>query len=385
MKHIGWNVIVIGAGVFGAWTAEILRRKGQTVLLVDGWGPANARASSGGESRLIRGLYGRDRIYSEMALDSLDHWMQLSNDADLPLFHQTGVLAFFDRERDEARASLEVLQQLNSAVEYIEPSALVKRWPQIDWSGVSFGLYEREFGALMARRSVLELVQSFVRGGGSYRQVMVHPPKSGEPLTKLRTSEGDDLHANAYVFACGPWLPKVFPNLLQDLMFVSRQEVFFFHPPCGNAHFSMPLLPGLVEFVGEKIYYAIPDLESRGLKIADDGHGPEVDVDLNDRMPSREVLASVRSYMAQRLPELKDAPLSETRVCQYENSWNGDFLIDRHPDWANVILVGMGSGHGFKHGPAVGKRAAALVLGNEHVEGRFSLASKRVESNRTVH
>jgi len=385
MKPTGWDVIVVGAGVFGAWTAESLRRNGQRVLLVDAWGPANARASSGGESRLTRGLYGPDKIYSEMALESLGSWIQLSNDADLPLFHKTGVLACFDRERDDARASLKILRQLNTPVEHIEPSALAKKWPQIDWSGVSFGLYEPNFGALMARRGIIALVQSFVRGGGSYKQAMIRPPITSEPLTKLQTIEGDNLHANAYVFACGPWLPKLFPELLQDRLFVSRQEVFFFRPPNGDARFSMPSLPGLVEFGDEKIYYALPDLESRGIKVADDAYGPRVDLDLNDRIPSREMLESVRTYIAQRLPALKDAPLSEARVCQYENSWNGDFLIDRHPEWTNAILVGMGSGHGFKHGPAVGKRAAALLLKDEHVEHRFSLESKGTQSSRTVH
>lgn len=385
MQHAGWDVIVVGAGVFGAWTAEILRRNGQRVLLVDAWGSANARASSGGESRMTRGIYGADEIYSAMALNSLEDWKRLSHDADLPLFHKIGVLASFDQENDYARASLKTLKTLGTPVDVLEPSTLMKKWPQLDWSGVAFGLYEPGFGALMARRAVTTLLQTFVRNGGYYRQVMIAPPRNDEPLTVLRTDGGDELRADAFVFACGPWLKELFSELLGDLLFATRQEIYYFRPPGGDMRFASPSLPGLVDFIGERIFYGFPDLENRGFKIADDALGPVVDFNANDRLPSREMLETVRTYMKQRLPALKNAPLSEARVCQYENSQNGDFLIDRHPEFANAILVGMGSGHGFKHGPAVGKCAAALVLDNGSVEPRFSLGSKSTQQGRTVH
>ena len=70
----------------------------------------------------------------------------------------------------------------------------------------------------------------------------------------------------------------------------------------------------------------------------------------------------------------------------YENSSNGDLRIDRHPNLANVLLVGAGSGHGFKHGPAVGRYAAQFLLGSlAAVEPRFSLATKAETAARAVH
>ena len=380
----GWDVIVVGAGVFGAWTAENLRKSGKRVLLVDGWGPANARASSGGETRMTRGIYGADKIYSTMAASSLEDWRRLSRDTDMPLFHKTGVLMFFDEENDYATHSVKTLRALDMPVDYLEPTALAKRWPQINWAGVSFGLYEPGFGALMARRGVATLVQSFIAKGGAYRQTMILPPMEGEALTALHTSDGDQLQAETYVFACGPWLAKLFPALLGDRLFATRQEIFYFSPNGGDNRFKAPNMPGWAHFTGGKVLYGFPDLENRGFKIADDSHGPLVDFDSNDRLPSNEALENIRAYMAQRFPGLEHAPLSEARVCQYENSANGDFLIDIHPDWSNAVLVGMGSGHGFKHGPAVGKRAAALVSGNGHVEPRFSLASKTTRQARSV-
>ena len=128
----------------------------------------------------------------------------------------------------------------------------------------------------------------------------------------------------------------------------------------------------------------MPDLESRGFKIALDHHGPPFDPDLGERVPTGEGITAARAYLARRFPALADAPLVEARVCQYENTSNGDFLVDRHPEHENVWLVGGGSGHGFKHGPAMGEHVAARVLGMAAQEPRFSLATKATLQNRTV-
>jgi len=128
----------------------------------------------------------------------------------------------------------------------------------------------------------------------------------------------------------------------------------------------------------------MPDLESRGFKIANDRHGEAVDPDTQSRLPSAEGIATARKYLARRFPALKDAPVVETRVCQYENTSNGDFLIDRHPAFENVWLVGGGSGHGFKHGPSLGEYVAARVKQGGPIEPRFSLETKQTIKKRAV-
>jgi sarcosine oxidase len=381
-----WDSVVVGAGVFGAWTAERLRAQGQRVLLVDAWGAAHARASSGGESRMTRTDYGADEIYTRMAWESLVEWKALSAIAGLPIFHPLGVLFLFARPEDYATQSLAVHRRLKLPIETIERSALAKRFPQIETSDIAFGLYEPGMGALMARRAVLTLVERFVRAGGAYRRAAILPPASGSRLDAIKTSKGETIRADRFVFACGPWLPKVFPELLAPRIFLTRQEIFFFAPPAGDPRFSPGALPGWADWNGGNVLYGFPDLEGRGFKIADDNHGPPIDPDAGDRMVSAQGLASVRGYMARRFPALAGAQLVESRVCQYENSANGDFLIDRHPEWANTVLIGAGSGHGFKHGPAVGRYAADLLLGTlAKVEPRFSLASKGVTQARSVH
>lgn len=380
------DVIVIGAGVFGAWTAWKLREAGKHVLLMDAWGPAHARSSSGGESRLTRTSYGKDAIYSQMAWDSLADWSWLSAQSGLPIFHKVGALFFFGEREPYVTDTIEVHHQLNIPLEILDRAALIKRWPQINYSDIEIGLYEPELGALMARRAVQTLVQQFVAAGGEYLQADVVPLSIDGPIRTIQTRSGEYLSADQFVFACGPWLPKLFPTLLGSRIFPTRQEIFFFMPEAGDDCFEAHGLPGWAELTQGELFYGFPSLEGRGFKLAHDKHGPPIDPDEGDRVPSPEALARVRAYMAHRFPALASRPLTEFRVCQYENSSNGDFLIDRHPKASNVWLVGGGSGHGFKHGPAVGRYVADAVLGRLAMpEPRFSLATKATVQNRAVH
>ena len=380
------DVIVIGAGVFGAWTAWHLLKLGRKVLLVDAWGPAHARASSGGESRMMRTTYGRDEIYTRFAWESLDDWRWLSDRSRLPLFHPTGVVFFFGRRELYLEQSIEVHQRAGVSFEVLDRAMLTKRFPQIAWDGVELGLFEPDRGPLMARRAVQMLVQEFVAAGGEYRQAAIVPPRPDASFDSIRTADGESLSASRFVFACGPWLPKVFPEILGQRIFPTRQEEFFFAPEAGDTRFLPGQLPGWVDFNEGDIFYGFPDLEARGFKIAHDRHGPPIDPDSGDRTPSPKAIAEAREYMKRRFPALANRPLVESRVCQYESSSNGDFLIDRHPQWENVVLLGGGSGHGFKHGPAVGGYAAQLVNGtNKNIQPRFSLQSKAAEQRRDVH
>jgi len=386
VRSRGWDAVVVGAGVFGAWTAKKLQEAGQRVLLLDAWGPAHARASSGGESRMTRAGYGADEIYTRMAWESLGEWRQLSARSGLPIFHQTGVLFFAPRIDDYFEQSIAVHRRLGHPIEVLDEAMLRRRFPMIDFSGIGAGLYEPGFGALMARRAVQTLVAEFVRAGGDYRQEAVIPPADAPVRDVIFTASGEMIEAQRFVFACGPWLGKLFPDLLGTRIFPTRQEVFFFAPEAGDGRFAAGRLPGWADFNGGDIYYGFPDLESRGFKIAHDAHGPAMDPDTGDRTPSAQALADVRAFMARRFPALAARPLSEARVCQYENSSNGDFLIDLHPRWGNVVLVGGGSGHGFKHGPAVGRYAADLALDRLATpEPRFSLATKAERAARAVH
>lgn len=386
MAGRGERVVVVGAGVFGSWTAHHLLKAGLQVTLIDAFGPAHSRASSGGESRLTRGAYGRDAIYTRMAADSLPQWRELSARAGLPIFIPNGVLFFFRAEEPYFQETAAAHEVLGLPTEVLGRPEMTRRFPMIDFDGVTVGLFEPGFGALMARRAVLTLVDDFVRSGGTYLTgSAVAPIASDSAASELKLSSGERIGGDLFVFALGPWLPKLFPDVVGERIAATRQEVFFFAPPSGDDRFSAGRMPCWVDFNGGDMFYGFPDLESRGVKFAHDAHGPIVDPDKLDRRPTDSALAEVIAFRDQRFSLLKGAPLTEARVCQYENSSNGDFLIDLHPRWNNVLLVGGGSGHGFKHGPEVGRYAAARLFGSIKAEPRFSLATKAETHRREVH
>jgi glycine/D-amino acid oxidase-like deaminating enzyme len=380
------HVAVIGAGVFGAWTAHHLLENGHQVTLIDEYGPAHSRASSGGESRLTRAAYGKDAIYTRMARDSLPQWIALSAVSGLPTFIPAGILFFFATEVPYFLDSIAAHKEFGLPTQVMTGPEMARRFPMIDFDGIHVGLYEPDFGALMARRSVQTLVERFVRSGGRYLQGAATPPAaSSDELSDVRLSSGETIGADRFVFALGPWLPKLFPGVIGPKIQPTRQEIFYFAPPAGDRRFLAGAMPGWADFNGSDMFYGTPDLESRGVKFAYDRHGVEVDPDTQDRRPSAEALAEIVAFRDRRFPALRGAQLTGAEVCQYENSSNGDFLIDVHPSFENVLLVGGGSGHGFKHGPEVGRYAAARLFGLGKAEPRFSLATKAETHRREVH
>jgi sarcosine oxidase len=383
-----YDVVVVGAGVFGAWTAFHLARRGQRVLLIDAYGPGNSRASSGGESRIIRMGYGADELYTRWAIRSLMQWKELfAETMGLPvLFHETGVLWLGSKEYARLNEMTAVLRRCKVPFESLSGSAIAQRYPQFSSHDLDYGILETESGVLMGRRAVATVVQRAVSLGMEYRQTLVTPPNAdtrSPRLDAISTSDGQRISAGQFVFACGAWLGKIFPEILGLRIFPSRQEVFFFGLPPGDRQFSAGSLPTWLIQADE--VYGMPSLEWRGFKIAFDSHGQRVDPDTQTRVVSAESIERVRAYVAKRFPALANAPIVETRVCQYENTSNGDFLIDRHPEINNVWFAGGGSGHGFKHGPAFGEYVARQILDGGPAEPRFALASKATQQNRAVY
>ena len=377
---------VIGAGVFGAWTAYHLRRGGHEVVLIDEYGPGNERASSGGESRIIRASYGKDEIYTRMAVRSLALWDAFFARVGRQLLYRTGVLWIAKPGNVYAQQSRDTLHRVGVEFEDLSPGDLRRRYPQIQVHEDDGAIFEPNSGALMARQAVQALVGQFVRDGGTYRHAAIETPGGRGHLERVVTAEGETINADGFVFACGAWLKKILPDVLGSRIFPTRQEVFFFGVPAGDRRFEPPQMPVWIDFGNERGMYGFPDLESRGFKVAFDLHGAEFDPDGGSRFASTEKIASAREYVSERFPALTKAPIIGSRVCQYENTSNGDFLIDRHPGFENVWIAGGGSGHGFKHGPAVGEYTAARVAGAAEpaLEPRFSLASKGKEQHRSV-
>ncbi len=378
-----YDVAVIGAGVFGAWTAWHLAKRGQRVALMEAYGPAHSRASSGGETRIIRMGYGADELYTRWAKQSLAQWKEFFEATKNPLFLETGVLWMADRDDARLQDTKQTLGRCGVPFEELDRKALERRYSQIGLEEIQCGILEPNSGVLLARRAVAAVAEDAIRLGAEYRCAQVLRPAASGRVHEVKTSGGEKISAGDFVFACGPWLGKVFPDVLEPRIFPSRQEVFFFGIPASDTRFAAPALPTWL--FQEDLVYGMPDIEGRGLKIAFDEHGERVDPDTQSRIVSPAMTELVRKYVTRRFPALKDAPIVETRVCQYENSSNGDFLIDRHPAMENVWFVGGGSGHGFKHGPAVGAYVTGQLLDGAAAEARFTLATKDTSQKRAVY
>ncbi len=335
-----------------------MRRTGRSVALLDAYGAANSRASSGDESRVLRMGYGSQEIYTRWALQSRQLWIEFFESVGQPeLFAPTGVLWTASPGDPAIAQTTATLEKCEVPIEFLTATELQARFPQFTFSSERIGIFEPQGGALFARRAVRAVVEEAIRNGVDYFRDAAGAPNDGG----VRTKSGNQVHAAAFVYACGPWLPKIFPDILEGRIRPTRQEVFFFGPPAGNRQFAPPEMPVWLDFSSERREYVLPDLENRGVKIGFDRHGPAFDPDSGDRVVQN--AKEVRTFVAERFPALAGAPIVESRVCQYENTSTGDFLIDRHPQFENVWLAGGGSGHGFKHGPMMGEYVTALLDG----------------------
>lgn len=375
-----YDALIVGAGVFGVWTASHLHRAGKRVAVVDSFSPAHSGASSSGESRTTRCGYGREALYTEWASRSMAEWRALSERAVLPLFHEIGMLWMY-RDGDEFfEASATMLTKHGVPFERWPARELRARFQVLQVADDEAGFFEPRGGALMARRAVQHMAVELEAAGVTFLHGEVAPIRAANgvagALPSVRSADGGLIEAEQFVFACGPWLDRVCPDAMAGRLFVTRQDVVYF---AVDRHRT-----GALPMWSDLPFYGLPSLEGRGFKVANDTHGPQVDISEVDRRVSRETEMQARAFLARRFPSIAESPLSETRVCQYENSSNGDFVLDRHPGLDNVWIAGCGSGHGFKHGPAVGAHMAGLVLGIDKTIARFNLGSKQTQQQRTI-
>jgi monomeric sarcosine oxidase len=374
------HVVVAGAGAMGGWTALYLLRRGARVTLADSWGPGNSRSSSGGETRVIRGTYGPDQPYTALAARSLRLWREHEREWKRQFLHRIGVLWMAKTGSDAWEAgSLEQLKEARIPFDRLSARQLAKRWPQVNFEGVEWAVFEPHSGFLTARAACRAVAEGFVAEGGRYLHAAVaaHDLDSGNwqalSLSAASTEKKvSTIRADRYVFACGPWLGQLFPHTIGGNIQSTKQNVFFFGTPPGDSRFDDRHLPVWADH-HERFMYGIPGNEGRGFKIADDTRGPRFDPTTGERAVNEEGLQFVREYLAFRFPGMKHAPLLEARVCQYEQTPDSHFIIDRHPENEHVWLVGGGSGHGFKHGPALGEMVAKLVVEDGEPEPWWSL------------
>jgi glycine/D-amino acid oxidase-like deaminating enzyme len=377
------RIAVIGAGAFGGWTALQLRNAGAKVTLVDAWGPGNSLSSSGGKTRVIRAIYGPDRIYVSMVKRAFELWEKLAATTSEKLYVETGALWMHRGDDSYVRAAIPILNEFGFAVDQFTVPEAAKKYPQIDFNGVKSVYFERKAGALEARRACRVVRDAFDKAGGTYQTARVKPGEIvNGSMSTLRGDDGSKIDADIYVFACGPWLGQLFPDVIGDRVRPTRQEVFYFATPKGSERYQAGHLPIWIDF-GQRIVYGIPGIDGHYFKLADDTRGEVIDPTTQNRNASKEGVTRARSFLAERFPELAKAEVLSAEVCQYENSPDGNLIIDRHPGAKNVWLLGGGSGHGFKLSPTVGEMATNAILSGKDIPETFRLSRLRDAKHKT--
>lgn len=367
------RVVVIGAGAFGGWTALYLAKRGASVTLIDAWGAGNQRASSGGETRVIRAAYNGQRVYIEMARRALDLWREHEAAWRRTVLQRTGALWMFENTNDAfVRGSVDLMRNVRLTAEELSLAEASKRFPQVRFDGLKHVWWEEEAGFLLARESCELVREACVRAGVQYLTAQAAAGSiSNGGMSDVKLSDGTRREADAFVFACGPWLGALFPDVLGWRIRPTKQDVLYFGTPAGDRLFDVGAMPVWVT-LGERLVYGIPGNERRGFKIADDTLGADIDPTSLERVVSPQSVTVVRAMLRRRFPALARAPLVHAEVCQYESTPDGHYLMDWHPAARNVLLLGGGSGHGFKMGPAIGEMAARLVVGDGAVVPLFS-------------
>jgi sarcosine oxidase len=368
------DFVVVGAGAFGGWAALCLRERGAKVVLVDLYGPGNARASSGDESRLIRASYGAHVAYSELAVRAVRLWLSRQDEMGRGMIYLNGSLRVLSEEKIAAQKP--IFDKLGLKYQILTSGEVHQRWPQVSYDDVAQVFYEPQSGIVKARESMIGVAELFRRKGGLVR--IGRAQITGGRGRKLESLivDGAALSGGSFLVACGPWLPKVVPRVMGDKVYTPRVELAYIGSPPDDRRYRWELCPNLTDDDG----FTAADLDygtKVGAKIPEQ-NGPSIDPDRLERIPTIKHLNAAKAYVEKRLPGLAGQPVVATRICQAEFSNNGHYIIDRHPDYENVLLAGGGSGHGFKMGPVLGEYLAdRLALGKVDpiLDPLFSLAS----------
>ncbi len=364
------EIVVIGAGSFGMWTAYHLIQLGASVRVVDPFGAGNSRQTSGGETRGVRTSYG-DRphglLWKRWVNEAIQRWIQWdeeNSDLLLPrVFFQMGDLIM----REEMEPYLEDTRtnwdEVGVEYEVLTPGEINHRWPWIRTDLVNHALYEPQAGVVRARRAMESVAERFRREGGDIQLARAMPGESsGGRLTNVTLEPEGTLSAEIFIFALGPWYPYVFPELMGKKMRTSIGHTIYFAVPSGDNRFIYPNMPS----------YGVPSCtgwpalgrDHRGFRVRTGGR-PAENPETSDRWIAQEFHERPREILEQYFPDLVGAPISETRACHYESTVDRNWIIDKHPDYQNAWIIGGGSAEAFKSGPVIGEYIAKRVLGIE--------------------
>jgi sarcosine oxidase len=353
------HALIIGAGVFGCSLAYRFACEGWRVSLVDRAEPGGRMSASGGTTRLIRFGYADEICYSRLAWRSRQLWREIERESGYSLFLEVGVTWLAADEGGYEAKSERVLRGLGIPVERLGRPELRELFPELVCdSGLSFGVREPAGGVLRARLAVQTLAGLAIERGAVLRREEALPDEI-DAITDWRAGSED-----LVFWCCGASLGKLFPGIVP--VYATKQSELYLD---GSSSWRCPPCGAWIDD-GSGVY-GIGDIDGDGVKVAWDRLGSEGDPDVLLMGDTHE--PEIRDYLRRRFPTLGKASVRSVMPCHYEMAPGGEFVIARHPAVRNTWIVGGGSGHGFKHGPAVAEYVWKLVDRGEEPARRFGL------------
>lgn len=365
------KIVVIGAGAWGGWTAFNLQKAGCEVTLIDQHGSGNALSGSGDLTRIIRMAYGGDKNYSALTARSFELWRKYSMEFGTQMIYDKKALWIFRGINPAyAEESVPLMSEMGFKLEELPVDVLKSQYPQINFTDITSAYLEHDSAYLLASESCQQVFRQFQLLGGAFVQEKVTElVREGSQVSAVRLATGELIIADSFVLACGPWLKQLVPEV-SSLIRVSRQEVYYFDVP--ETYHDLPIW---VEFrEGEEMFYGIPDHFRHGFKFAYDERTWLLDPDSDHRHITEEILEKMKRVLLNRFPELEDPKVLRHHTCVYENSPDGDFIIDKVPEARNAIMMAGSSGHGYKMGPALGELITEHFMNSRPIPTEFSFS-----------
>ncbi|MCO4100739.1 MAG: FAD-dependent oxidoreductase [Gemmatimonas sp.] len=378
------HVVIVGAGAWGGWTAYHLRTRGVKVTLIDQYGPGNSRSTSGDETRGIRSSYG-DRATGELwtpwARTAIGRWKLFEEEWAKPFrtsfFHETGDVIMRATREPFITKTIDLWKANNVRHEVLTGNEARKRWPVIKADDITVAITEPDAGVVRCRAATQAVAAIAQKLGAELVIGRVRPgPIVNGKMDGVILDNGTVIRGDAYVFACGPWLRKLFPYM-ENRARIPIGHALYFGVPQGDTRFQFPNLPSF-NFPGVTGWPMLP-VDSRGFRVRGAIAPPAgtaaptptpaatdptlQDPDLSSRWTNQDRVDGARRFLAARFPILANAPLLETRACHYESSVNQNFIVDHVPETTNAWIAGLGQAEGFKFGTVVGDYIAQRVVG----------------------
>jgi len=362
-----YDTIVVGAGIFGITTALELKARGYHVAVFDPGPLPHPLAASTDISKVVRMEYGPDETYMVMAEQAYNGWLQWNVELGETLFHDVGVLVLTNTPMHQGSHEYESYQLLlkrGHTPERLSVDAISRRFPA--WKPEAFvdGFFHAQGGYVESGRVVAALVRIAQSKG-----VMLYPDHAVETLVEessnikgVRTRSGNTFYAKHVVVASGAWTALLVPDLAP--MVKATGHPVFHLKPANPAIFTPPDFVVFTADITKTGWYGFPlHPREQVVKVANHGVGQVLHPNLDERVVTKSDVERLRAFLATSLPDLYDAALVATRRCLYVDTPDGDFWIDRHPQWEGITVATGDSGHGFKFAPILGGLIADAVEG----------------------